>query len=746
MAAYDGPLAPLVERSLEKTASIERLMDDRKPDHADVIFTPADATVHAEVVSSPRDLRLGLMFRTDLQSGQGMLFKFPDRGRHSMWMKNTPLSLDMIFMDKGGKVVKTIVATDAYSEKTLDPGMENDWVLEVPTGFVQSFGIVPGMSFEVRPWQEKKGSPDVLDGPDKTVKKTTVQGIPVNIERPKGTIKLFKDKATQFYHNDYGSIPLVAGVDGDPLDVFVGPDKGSKRVFVVDKMQDKDHSKFDEHKVLLGFKGKVEARQVAKKHLWGTDGKIHELGLGQFKGSIGLKTAAEFAPGIPEKGRFVDIPTVQVPQQWEFAVQKHDATRAGAHLDLRLGNPETGDAFSWALKKLPEPGKGTYAPMQPTHTLGYMDFKGEIPSGYGAGKVELDRRSKVEVVKATPNEVRFNLYDTKVPEQFVLKQHGGRMWTLHNVTPARWVKKWEHLIPTDKPSLKEVPFKKLDPTNPNEVYQPKIDGAHGIAVVEGGKPVRFFSYREAKTPTGLIEHTHRMPGWWNNTAPEGMKPSVIRGEIYGTDKKGKPIPAAQVGGLLNTGVMESREKQQSRGIKLHFAAFKVDRHDGKKTVGLDPERTEQILTDLTQQVPGIEVMPTAKTPVEKAKLIAAVSSGKHPLTHEGIVARSVEGSKAWKAKLKGDYDVFIRQVYAGTKPGEAGGFRFSHTQHGPVVGNVGGGFKHTERQEMLLNPEKWIGRVAKVEAEQKFPSGALRAPIFKAPHETKGLQPYHELA
>lgn len=595
----------------------------------------------------------------------------------------------------------------------------------------------------------KAASPLVLDGPDKTIKKTEVQGIPVNVERPKGAISVFPDKTTQFYKNDYGSIPLAKGVDGDPLDVFVGPDKGSKRVFVVNKMDDKDHSKFDEHKVLMGFRTKDEARRAAEFHLWGTDGKIQEVGLEPFKNALGLKTAAEFAPGIPERSRFVDIPKIEEPKKFEFGVHHHKAHRAGEHFDLRLGDPQTGDAYSWAMKKLPGPGKSTYAPMQPTHTVSYMDFKGEIPSGYGAGTVELARRGKAEVVSANENEVRFNVFEGRIPEQFALKRvpsQDGRMWVIHNVTPARTTKRWGELIPSDKPSMKAVKFKDLDPAKPGTAWQPKLDGAHAIGVIEAGKPLKVFSYREAKNETGLIEHTHKMPEYWKNVAPEGIRPTVVRGELVAVDKKGKPLPVNEISGLLNAGTETSREVQKQKNVRLKFMAFDVDRLEGKKVTQMPYNRTQEILDDLSKQIPGLSVMPTVYDEAGKIKLKKQIGQHKHLLTREGIVERDVATGAAIKGKDEEPHDVFIREIYSGTKPGEAGGFRFSYTETGPIVGNVGSGFDRSDRQKMLRHPERWVGRVAKVMAQQKLPSGALRMPIFHGFHESKGLQPYHEIA
>src|SRR5580765_1879847 len=57
----------------------------------------------AELAATPRDRASGLMFRTELADNRGMLFDFKETRSVSMWMKNTPLSLDMIFSDDRGR-------------------------------------------------------------------------------------------------------------------------------------------------------------------------------------------------------------------------------------------------------------------------------------------------------------------------------------------------------------------------------------------------------------------------------------------------------------------------------------------------------------------------------------------------------------------------------------------------------------------------------------------------------------------
>ena len=98
----------------------------------------------AELAATPQQRSKGLMFRTELADNRGMLFDFKETRSVSMWMKNTPLSLDMIFTDDRGKVLYVARNTVPYSEDIISPGVPVYAVLEVKAGTAHRLKVKPG--------------------------------------------------------------------------------------------------------------------------------------------------------------------------------------------------------------------------------------------------------------------------------------------------------------------------------------------------------------------------------------------------------------------------------------------------------------------------------------------------------------------------------------------------------------------------------------------------------------------------
>jgi uncharacterized protein len=97
-----------------------------------------------EVMRTDAERERGLMFRRYLPNDRGMLFNFDVEQPVMMWMKNTFLPLDMIFMDRSGKVVSIAANTEPLSEHII-PSVEPAYaVLEVNAGTAARIGLKVG--------------------------------------------------------------------------------------------------------------------------------------------------------------------------------------------------------------------------------------------------------------------------------------------------------------------------------------------------------------------------------------------------------------------------------------------------------------------------------------------------------------------------------------------------------------------------------------------------------------------------
>ena len=86
----------------------------------------------------------GLMFRRSLPEGQGMLFKFEPEQVISMWMHNTYIPLDMIFIRGDGRILRIAENTKPESDNIISSGGPARGVLEVIAGTARKLGLAPG--------------------------------------------------------------------------------------------------------------------------------------------------------------------------------------------------------------------------------------------------------------------------------------------------------------------------------------------------------------------------------------------------------------------------------------------------------------------------------------------------------------------------------------------------------------------------------------------------------------------------
>jgi hypothetical protein len=115
------------------------------------------ARVRVELALDAADQARGLMWRTQLDRNAGMLFVFGHERDRSFWMKNTPLPLDIIYIDAGGKVVSVAERTTPYSLASIPSSAPAKYVLEVNAGFARAHGVRPGSRVELPALAAKQG-------------------------------------------------------------------------------------------------------------------------------------------------------------------------------------------------------------------------------------------------------------------------------------------------------------------------------------------------------------------------------------------------------------------------------------------------------------------------------------------------------------------------------------------------------------------------------------------------------------
>ncbi|MEX2517842.1 MAG: DUF192 domain-containing protein [Paracoccaceae bacterium] len=109
------------------------------------IQTAAGGTAfEVEVADNAETRASGLMFREEMASDAGMVFVYPQAGEVAFWMKNTPLSLDIIFISRRGVICSIAEATTPYSTDNIPSRCAAQIVLEVNAGQAAAQGVKRG--------------------------------------------------------------------------------------------------------------------------------------------------------------------------------------------------------------------------------------------------------------------------------------------------------------------------------------------------------------------------------------------------------------------------------------------------------------------------------------------------------------------------------------------------------------------------------------------------------------------------
>jgi uncharacterized protein len=109
-----------------------------------LVTSAGEKKIDIEVAETMEEKSLGLMFRTSLPDSQGMLFPYAPEQEITMWMKNTFIPLDMVFIKADGVVHRIEVRTEPMSEKVISSQGQVTAVLELAGGAAERLGVKVG--------------------------------------------------------------------------------------------------------------------------------------------------------------------------------------------------------------------------------------------------------------------------------------------------------------------------------------------------------------------------------------------------------------------------------------------------------------------------------------------------------------------------------------------------------------------------------------------------------------------------
>jgi uncharacterized protein len=115
--------------------------------HTKVVLKDAYGGAHpvdVEVAATRDAQTRGLMWRTELAEGKGMLFVFNGESVHSFWMRNTLIPLDMLFITTDGTVAGIVERAEPQTTSSRTVNKPSKYVLEVPGGWCAKLGVVAG--------------------------------------------------------------------------------------------------------------------------------------------------------------------------------------------------------------------------------------------------------------------------------------------------------------------------------------------------------------------------------------------------------------------------------------------------------------------------------------------------------------------------------------------------------------------------------------------------------------------------
>lgn len=389
------------------------------------------------------------------------------------------------------------------------------------------------------------------------------------------------------------------------------------------------------------------------------------------------------------------------------------------------------------------------------HVRKVREFKDPVfkVSDKGRKRVISEGRKNVHAgIEASTGRIEKNLdwkditYDPKKHKSFVFRDSGEPVTgdaRAIRLTPKGVMAGFYKAAAATKAKYRELDINTLDPTDKSEAWSAKIDGAHALVELRKGKTPRLYSHRISKRTGERIEYTKKLPHLKGVSAIDAN----LRAEVYAVGPDGRAVHPDMVTAMLNRTLPRSLSLQRERRMKTKTALIDVNDIGGKSMAEAAYPEKHKVLAEISRLFGKTFHMPSMAFGAKaKANLKKRIEAGEHPQTKEGLIVHDMTGKKKSfaKAKISADHDVYVRKIFkeTDTKEGRnamAGGFEYSWTPDGKIVGKVGTGFNHAMKKDMLNNPDDYIGRVALARALDVSKNKVLVKPSFKGWHVDKNI-------
>lgn len=113
-------------------------------DNATLVTASGNHRIAVEIADTPQTRETGLMHREELAEGSGMLFDFREIRPVSMWMRNTLIPLDMLFVRENGTIARIARNAVPLDLTPIPSGEPVRYVLEIPGGAADAYATAEG--------------------------------------------------------------------------------------------------------------------------------------------------------------------------------------------------------------------------------------------------------------------------------------------------------------------------------------------------------------------------------------------------------------------------------------------------------------------------------------------------------------------------------------------------------------------------------------------------------------------------